>query len=40
MELKIQSYTKDRRPDGLDFDRRLRKEEDFWRWELEILPNA
>ena len=40
MELKIQTYTKDRIPDVLDFERRLRKEEDFWRWDLEILPKA
>ena len=33
--LKIQSYTKDRIPDVLDFERRLRKEEDFWRWEID-----
>ena len=34
MELKIQTYTKDRIPDVLDFERRLRREEDFWGWEI------
>ena len=28
--MKIQTYTKDRIPDVLDFERRLRREEDFW----------
>ncbi len=28
MELEIQMYTKDRIPDVLDFEKRLRKEED------------
>ena len=28
-------YTKDRIPDVLDFERRLRQEEDFWGWEID-----
>lgn len=35
MELKIQAYTKDRIPDVLDFERRLRKEEEDWGWEID-----
>lgn len=35
MELVIQMYTKDRIPDVLDFEKRLRKEEDFWGWEID-----
>ena len=35
MELQIRAYTKDRIPDVLDFERRLRKEEDFWGWEID-----
>ncbi len=35
MELKIQTYTKDRIPDVLNFEKRLRKEEDFWGWEID-----
>ena len=35
MELQIRAYTKDRIPDGLDFERRLRREEDFWGWEID-----
>lgn len=35
MKLEIQTYTKDRIPDVLDFERRLRKEEDFWRWKID-----
>lgn len=35
MELKIQTYTKDRIPDVLDFETRLRREEDFWSWEID-----
>lgn len=34
MELEIQVYTKDRIPDVLDFERRLRKEEEDWGWEI------
>ncbi len=33
--LKIQTYTKDRIPDVLDFERRLREEENFWGWEID-----
>lgn len=38
MELEIQMYTKDRIPDVLDFEKRLRKEEDklFWRIEESV----
>lgn len=35
MELEIQAYTKDRIPDVLDFERRLRKEEEDWGWEID-----
>lgn len=35
MGWKIQTYTKDRIPDVLDFERRLREEEDFWGWEID-----
>ncbi|MCI9231042.1 MAG: GNAT family N-acetyltransferase [Lachnospiraceae bacterium] len=34
MELEIRAFTKDRIPDVLDFESRLRKEEDFWGWEI------
>ncbi|MCM1262135.1 MAG: GNAT family N-acetyltransferase [Butyrivibrio sp.] len=34
MKLEIQTYTKDKIPDVLDFERRLREEEDFWGWEI------
>ena len=35
MNLKIERYMKDRIPDVLDFERRLRDEEDFWGWEID-----
>ena len=35
MELVIQPYTRDRIPDVLDFERRLRREEDVWGWEID-----
>ncbi len=35
MELEIQAYTKDRIHDVLDFEKRLRKEENFWGWEID-----
>ena len=35
MELEIRSYTRDRIPDVLDFERRLRAEEDDWGWEID-----
>lgn len=35
MELNIKRYTKDRISDVLDFERRLREEEDFWGWEID-----
>lgn len=31
----VQAYTKDRIPDVLDFEKRLREEEDFWGWEID-----
>lgn len=35
MNLNIVRYTKDNIPDVLDFERRLRVEEDFWGWEID-----
>ena len=35
MELEIQTYTKNRIPDVLDFERRLREEENFWGWAID-----
>ncbi len=35
MKLEIQTYTKDKIPDVLDFEKRLRGEEDFWGWEID-----
>lgn len=35
MELEIQTHTKDRIPDVLNFERRLRKEENFWGWSID-----
>ena len=35
MNLKIERYIKNRIPDVLDFERRLREEEDFWVWEID-----
>ena len=34
MNLKVVRYTQDNIPDVLDFERRLREEEDFWGWEI------
>ncbi|MCM1054736.1 MAG: GNAT family N-acetyltransferase [Bacteroides sp.] len=34
MNLKIEVYTKDKIPDVLDFEKRLREEENFWGWEI------
>ena len=34
MELEIRDFTRDRIADVLDFERRLREEEDFWGWEM------
>ena len=31
----VKSYTKDKIPDVLDFENRLRQEEDFWVWEID-----
>ena len=35
MNLEIRQYTKDCIGDVLDFERRLRQEEDFWGWEID-----
>lgn len=35
MNLTIKNYTKDRIPDVLDFENRLRSEETFWGWEID-----
>lgn len=35
MNLKIKRYTKDKIPDVLDFEKRLREEENFWGWEID-----
>lgn len=35
MNFVIKRYTKDKIPDVLDFETRLRKEEDFWGWEID-----
>lgn len=34
MNLEIKRYTKDKIPDVLDFENRLREEENFWGWEI------
>lgn len=34
MNLNVVRYTKDNIPDVLEFERRLREEEDFWGWEI------
>ena len=34
MSLEVKRYTKDRIPDVVDFEKRLREEEDFWGWEI------
>lgn len=34
MNLEIKRYTKDKIPDVLDFEKRLREEESFWGWEI------
>ena len=35
MDLEINRYTKDRIPDVLDFENRLRDEESFWGWDID-----
>lgn len=35
MELTVQKYTKDKIPAVLDFENRLREEENFWGWEID-----
>ena len=35
MEINIKRYTKEKINDVLDFERRLRLEEDFWGWEID-----
>ncbi|RIA64741.1 hypothetical protein EI71_01956 [Anaeroplasma bactoclasticum] len=32
--MEIRKYTKDLIPDVIDFEKRLREEEDFWGWEI------
>ena len=34
MNITIKPYTKSRIPDAVDFENRLREEEDFWGWEI------
>ena len=34
MSLEVKRYTKDRIPDVVEFEKRLREEEDFWGWEI------
>ena len=34
MNLTIKPYTKEKIPDVVDFENRLREEEDFWGWEI------
>ena len=35
MQLLIKKYTRQEIPDVLDFEKRLREEEDFWGWEID-----
>ena len=35
MNLTIKPYTKDKIPDVVDFENRLREEEDFWGWNID-----
>ena len=35
MEIEVKVYTKELIQDVLDFEARLRKEEDFWGWEID-----
>ena len=35
MPLTIKPYTKEKIPDVVDFENRLREEEDFWGWEID-----
>ena len=35
MNFKIERYTKDKIPDVVDFEKRLREEENFWGWEID-----
>ena len=35
MQIKVKPYTKERMDDVLDFERRLREEENFWGWEID-----
>ena len=34
MKFEIVKYTKDRIADVIEFEKRLRQEEDFWGWEI------
>lgn len=38
--MEILEYTKDRIPDVLEFERNLRKEEDFWGWAIDDAYEA
>ncbi len=33
--IKIKTYTKDKIPHVIEFERRLRKEQNFWGWEID-----
>lgn len=35
MNITIKPYTQDKIPDVVDFENRLREEEDFWGWEID-----
>lgn len=35
MDITVKRYTKDKIPDILDFEKRLREEEKFWGWEID-----
>lgn len=35
MEVEVKIFTKELIPDALDFELRLRKEEDFWGWQID-----
>ncbi len=39
-DLRILPYTQDQLADVLDFERRLREEENFWGWEIDEAYNA
>ena len=35
IKMTVKEYTKERIPDVVDFEKRLREEEDFWGWEID-----